>query len=71
MYISDVINGYSLGNDPAVAPNSVSRPKSERHPATIVDTGFHSAKYCSARGIPVVGAKAFDKNVSGKSFSFS
>ena len=32
----------------------------------MVETGFHSAKYCRARGIPVVGAKAFDKKVSGK-----
>jgi hypothetical protein len=29
------------------------------------ETGFHSATYCSALGIPVVGAKAFDKNVIG------
>ena len=32
----------------------------------MVDTGFHSAKYCSALGIPVVGAKALDKKVKGK-----
>ena len=31
----------------------------------MVETGFHSAKYCKALGIPVVGAKAFDKNVRG------
>ena len=32
----------------------------------MVETGFHSAKYCKAHGIPVVGAKAFDKKVRGK-----
>ena len=42
------------------------RPKSSRHAATIVETGFHSAKYWSAFGIPVVGAKALERNVSGK-----
>ena len=31
----------------------------------MVETGFHSAKYCRIFGIPVVGAKAFDRNVSG------
>jgi hypothetical protein len=32
----------------------------------MVETGFHSAKYCNALGIPVVGANAFDKKVNGK-----
>ena len=32
----------------------------------MVETGFHSAKYCSALGIDVVFAKAFERNVSGK-----
>jgi len=31
-----------------------------------VETGFHSAKYCSALGIEVVEAKALDRKVSGK-----
>ena len=61
----DINNGFSLGNDPAVAPNSFLSPNSSRQPATIVETGFHSAKYCKAFGMPVVGANAFDKNVSG------
>ena len=32
----------------------------------MVETGFHSAMYCNGFGIPVVGAKAFDKKVIGK-----
>jgi hypothetical protein len=60
MYSKEVSSGYWLGHESAVAPNSFFRPNNWRHAATIVDTGFHSAKYCSARGIPVVGAKALD-----------
>ena len=66
MYNSDVSSGCWLGHELAVAPNSFFRPKSWRQAATIVETGFHSAKYCSAFGIPVVGAKALDKKVNGK-----
>ena len=43
--MSDIVKGFSLGNEPAVAPNSFSRPNSWRHAATIVETGFHSATY--------------------------
>ena len=62
----DISSGFSLGNDPAVAPNSFFKPNNWRQAATIVETGFHSAKYWRNFGIPVVGAKAFDKKVSGK-----
>ena len=37
--------GSSLGNEPAVAPNSFFNPNNSRQPATMVETGFHSAKY--------------------------
>ena len=32
----------------------------------MVETGFHSAIYCNGLGIPVVGAKALDRKVNGK-----
>lgn len=61
-----MVSGFSLGNEPAVAPNLFSSPNNWRQAATMVETGFHSATYCNGFGIPVVGAKAFDKKVIGK-----
>ena len=64
--MKDISSGFWLGQELAVTPKIFCRPKSSRQAATMVETGFHSAKYWSALGIPVVGANALDKKVSGK-----